>query len=103
MPAGEDAVKKGEDVKYIICILLLFALTGCADYVPLDQASGMPKVGFWYGLWHGIIFPFAWIVSLFDDSTAIYAVYNNGGWYDFGFFLGVGGFSASLLASKKKN
>ena len=92
----------GEKMKYLICALLLLTVAGCADYVPLDQASGMTKVGFWYGLWHGIIFPFAWVVSLFDGSTAIYAVYNNGGWYDFGFFLGVGGFSASLLASKKK-
>ena len=88
-------------MKYIIGILLLFILCGCAVYVPLEQAAAVPKVGFWYGLWHGIIFPIAWVVSLFDQSTAIYAVYNNGGWYDFGFFIGVGGFSASMLASKK--
>jgi hypothetical protein len=50
-------------------------------------AAGAP--GFWYGLWHGFIFPLAWIVSLFAPSIAIYAVPNNGGWYDFGFFLGI--------------
>jgi hypothetical protein len=94
---------EGEEMKYLIALLFILILTGCADYVPLDQASDIAKVGFFHGLWHGIIFPFAWVVSLFDSSTAIYAVYNNGGWYDFGFFLGVGGFSASLLASKKKN
>jgi len=87
-------------MKYLIPFVFLLALSGCADSVSLDQAAGMTKVGFWYGLWHGIIFPFAWIVSLFSKSTAIYAIYNNGGWYDFGFFLGVGGFSASLIASK---
>ena len=45
--------------------------------------------GFWYGLWHGFIFPLAWIVSLFAPNIAVYAVPNNGGWYDFGFFLGI--------------
>jgi len=45
--------------------------------------------GFWLGLWHGFIFPIAWIVSLFTDKVAIYAVPNSGGWYDFGYFLGV--------------
>jgi hypothetical protein len=45
--------------------------------------------GFFPGLWHGFIFPLAWIVSLFSDKVAIYAVPNNGGWYDFGFFLGI--------------
>jgi hypothetical protein len=45
--------------------------------------------GFWQGLWHGLIFPLAWVVSLFTHSVAVYAVPNDGGWYNFGFFLGV--------------
>ena len=45
--------------------------------------------GFFAGLWHGIIFPLAFLVSLFAPNIAIYAVPNNGGWYDFGFFLGI--------------
>lgn len=89
-------------MKYFISLFFLFMLTGCADYVTFEQAESMIKVGFWHGLWHGIIFPIAWVVSLFSESTAIYAIYNNGGWYDFGFFIGVGGFSASMLATKKK-
>jgi len=83
----------------IVCITLL-ALTGCADTVAFSEAASVKKVGFWHGLWHGMIFPIAWVVSLFSESTAVYAIYNNGGWYDFGFFLGVGGFSASLFSSK---
>ena len=89
-------------MKYLFWLLFLVVFSGCADYVPLEQAASISKVGFWHGLWHGIIFPIAWLVSLFSESTAIYAIYNNGGWYDFGFFIGVGGFSASLFASKKK-
>ena len=83
-------------IYHILTIILsLVLLSGCADSVSVDVSVDI--VGFWYGLWHGIIFPVAWIISLVDDSVAIYAVYNNGGWYDFGFFLGVGGFSASAV------
>jgi hypothetical protein len=31
----------------------------------------------------------AWIVSNFADTHAIYSVPTNGGWYDFGYFLGI--------------
>ena len=64
------------------------ALTGCAATQAADAvAPGTP--GFLLGLWHGFIFPVAWIVSLFAPKVAIYAVPNNGGWYDFGYFLGI--------------
>ena len=64
------------------------ALTACAATQAADAvAPGTP--GFLLGLWHGFIFPVAWIVSLFTDKVAIYAVPNNGGWYDFGYFLGI--------------
>jgi hypothetical protein len=62
--------------------------TACAA----TQAAGAvaPSApGFLSGLWHGFIFPIAWLVSLFAPRIAIYAVPNNGGWYDFGFFLGI--------------
>jgi hypothetical protein len=55
-----------------------------------DSAAVAPQApGFLLGLWHGFIFPVAWIVSLFMSNVAIYAVPNNGGWYDFGYFLGI--------------
>lgn len=62
--------------------------TACAA----TQAAGAVAAsapGFWLGLWHGFIFPLAWIVSLFASNVAVYAVPNDGGWYDFGFFLGI--------------
>jgi len=74
--------------QYIIILLTLLFLSGCADTIIVTTEHEI--VGFWYGLWHGMILPLAWFCSLFSD-TAIYAVYNNGGWYDFGFFLGLGG------------
>jgi hypothetical protein len=68
--------------------LCLFALTACAaTQGPGAVAPTAP--GFWLGLWHGFIFPVAWVVSLFTDQVAIYAVPNDGGWYDFGYFLGI--------------
>jgi len=77
----------------------LLALTGCADTVTFSEAAKIEPVGFWCGLWHGVIAPIAWIASLFNESTAVYAVYNNGGWYDFGFILGIGFLSHSASSS----
>jgi hypothetical protein len=69
-------------------IALAFALTACAATQAADAvAPGAP--GFLLGLWHGFIFPVAWVVSLFVPSVAVYAVPNDGGWYDFGYFLGI--------------
>jgi hypothetical protein len=58
--------------------------------------------GFWMGLWHGIIAPITFIISLFTDSVSMYEVHNTGGWYDFGFVLGAGIlFGGGGSASKK--
>ncbi|GED08449.1 hypothetical protein FB00_13030 [Cellulosimicrobium funkei] len=54
--------------------------------------------GFWWGLWQGIILPVTFIVSLFTDTVSIYEVDNNGGWYDFGFVLGIAMFSGPAIA-----
>lgn len=35
--------------------------------------------GFWQGLWHGIISPITFIVSLFSENVHFYEVHNNGG------------------------
>jgi hypothetical protein len=68
---------------------LALVLTGCARQAS-DAVSTAPNApGFLLGLWHGFIFPVAWVISLFLSNVAIYAVPNNGGWYDFGFFLGI--------------
>lgn len=87
--------------KQLLAIVLSVLLVGgCADTVTLQQAIEINPVGFWYGLWHGATMPFAFIGSLIDNDIAIYAIYNNGGWYDFGFFCGIGGFNASMFSSK---
>jgi hypothetical protein len=82
---------------------LLMLLAACARAVPEAVAHTAQTPGFLWGVWHGFVFPFAWIGSLFDEGIAVYAVPNNGGWYDFGFFLGVtvlGG--GSWFSSKRR-
>ena len=65
----------------------LIALSACARQVESAVAPDAP--GFLLGLWHGFIFPVAWFLSLIVPEVAVYAVPNNGGWYDFGYFLGI--------------
>jgi hypothetical protein len=65
----------------------LAALSACASQSAAAVAPAAP--GFLLGLWHGFIFPVAWALSLFMPDVAVYAVPNNGGWYDFGYFLGI--------------
>lgn len=71
-------------------VLVAFLFTGCADVTLIEECTTVAPYGFWSGLWHGIVAPFAFIGSLFSDSIAMYAINNNGGWYDFGFVLGAG-------------
>lgn len=83
---------------YLLLVVVLF--TGCADVSPhvADCITSDPY-GFWGGLWHGMIAPFAWIGSLLRDDIAIYAYNNSGGWYDFGFMLGIGALSGGTTSA----
>ena len=75
-------------MKRLAPLAAALALTACAATQASDAVAPAAP-GFLLGLWHGFIFPVAWIVSLFASNVAIYAVPNNGGWYDFGYFLGI--------------
>jgi hypothetical protein len=55
------------------------------------QVAGAQPAGFWAGLWHGLIMPITFIVSLFNAGVRFYETNNNGKWYDFGFLIGVSG------------
>ena len=76
-------------------VALTLVLGACAHTVALPEtgAPASDQAGFWFGLWNGMTVPFAFIGSLFDSDIAIYSVNNSGGWYDFGFALGVGAFT----------
>jgi hypothetical protein len=75
-----------------LLLIVLVSLTGCAagPNVLADQTNPDGKIaGFWLGLWHGFISLFTFIISLFNDNISMYEVHNNGGWYNFGYLLGV--------------
>ena len=60
-----------------------------------EQPDAAPS-GFLAGLWHGLILPITFIVSLFNMNVRIYETNNSGRWYDFGFLIGA---SSSLGGS----
>lgn len=76
-------------VRAALALLPLAFLAACARQTAATVSTTPDTPGFLLGLWHGFIFPVAWIVSLFDPDVAVYAVPNNGGWYDFGYFVGI--------------
>jgi hypothetical protein len=55
------------------------------------QVPGAKPAGFWAGLWHGLISPITFLVSLLSTNVRIYETNNRGRWYDFGFIIGVSG------------
>ena len=74
-------------MKRALALVLILALTACAVQSNNVVQPGAP--GFWLGVWHGFIFPISFIISLFKTDIAVYAVPNNGTWYDFGYFVGI--------------
>ena len=89
----------------LVLAVAALVLTACAagpnPEVGIADADGT-LAGFWLGLWHGIIAPITFIISLFTDNVSIYAVNNSGGWYDFGFVLGAGIlFGGGLFGSRR--
>lgn len=80
----------GKTASVIYLVIIVVFLVSCAHVTPIDDCITEKPVGFLHGLWHGIIAPVSFVISLFSDSIAMYAVNNNGGWYDFGFVLGAG-------------
>jgi hypothetical protein len=91
----------------ILFLFIVLAIISCTAG-PNELANAIMKEGepsgFWLGLWHGFIAPVTFIISLFKDTISIYEVYNNGGWYDFGFMIGImviGGGSGKGCCGKK--
>lgn len=84
-------MKQLKNTRMVLALgMLAMVMTACADVTPIEKCVTDTPYGFWGGLWHGIIAPISFVGSLFWDDIAMYAVNNNGGWYDFGFVLGAG-------------
>ena len=86
----------------ISVFFVLIMLSSCAEVQHVEACQTGHTYGFFGGLWHGIIAPGSFVVSLFSDQVAVWAINNNGGWYTFGFLIGVGslGFGGSKASRK---
>lgn len=85
----------------LVPIVAAGLLAGCAAGANPQLVAAPVGAGFWTGLWHGLILPVTFVVSLFTDSVGVYEVGNSGGWYDFGFVLGVSvAFSGSASSGR---
>ncbi len=83
--------KTKKTILYLVYFMITMVIfSSCAPVTPIQECATGQTFGFFGGLWHGFISPVSFIASLILDDVAIYAVNNNGGWYDFGFVLGAG-------------
>lgn len=73
----------------VVIVLAVLVLASCAPGPNSAAGTGGEVAGFWKGLWHGAIALITFVISLFNDNVNIYEVNNNGGWYNFGFILGI--------------
>ena len=76
-----------------LLVLTALSLSACAPGAnPMENVppEGGTVAGFWLGLWHGIIAPITFIISIFRSDVRFYEVHNNGIWYNLGFVLGAG-------------
>lgn len=75
-----------------LLVLTLVTVAGCVAgpnaMVNVPNEEGR-VAGFWQGLWHGIIAPITFIISLFSAKVHVFETHNNGNWYVFGFLLGL--------------
>ena len=101
-PATTSAATRLRSWRLVLTLAALtVVLTAClATQAPDTNVPSQP--GFFYGLWHGFLAPLTFIFSLFTDAVRVYAVPNVGRWYDFGFLLGIGGFSSGIFASSRR-
>lgn len=83
---------------FVLVLAAAFYLTGCATH-SIGQIGNPP--GFLKGLFHGFILLFSFVGSLFTDYE-IYAYPNAGGWYNFGYLLGVMFFFGGSGAGAKR-
>jgi hypothetical protein len=83
----------------LIGLGLLVVIEGCAAHYAPDRVNH--AYGFFFGMWHGMILPFAlmgklvsWLLSLvgvsFLDSVTVFGKPNTGFFYYCGFVFGVG-------------
>ena len=81
---------------HVLAVAVLLTLGACATqpYAPPPDAPG-----FFLGLLHGFLSWFALIAHIFNSEIRVYAFPNAGGWYDFGFLLGLSAWGGVAAAA----
>ncbi len=92
----------------IAILTLLVASCAAGPNTMMDVPNpGGDIAGFWMGLWHGFASPVMFVISLFSDTVEVYEVHNSGGWYTFGFMIGVsvifGGGGSGACKKRRRN
>jgi hypothetical protein len=72
----------------LFALALITLFSSCAEPFAMTECLPEKVYGFWHGLLHGFIAPFAFIASLFFDDVAMYGCNNIGALYDLGFVIG---------------
>lgn len=88
--------------RLLLIISTALMLSACASQIDAGVAKDAASPGFLWGMWHGFVFPVAFIGSLFNHDIAIYAVPNKGTFYDVGFFIGITVFGGGSVFGSKK-
>lgn len=70
------------------------------DGLTTEEKQELGGPGFFMGIVHGLVAPIALVASIFSD-VRIYAFPNGGGWYDFGFLLGISAWGGGAAASRR--
>lgn len=91
--------------RFYALIPFICILSACTAGDP--QFSQEAPAGFWWGIWHGVISVITLVIHIFNENVAVYETHNTGGWYDFGFLLGVifvwsGGCHVNCRSAEKK-
>jgi hypothetical protein len=95
-------------IALILALLLAgLLLVSCAPGPNPAEGGPGDVAGFWTGLWQGFTLLFTFTISLFNDKVGIYEINNNGGWYNFGYLLGImmfwgGGGGGACAGSKRR-
>lgn len=93
-----------KNIRLLLLAALLVLLVACvpeANELAYRHKGIDQPPGFWMGLWHGLIAPITFVISLFSDTVGMYAVRNNGGWYDFGYLIGLGSLHGGGVGARR--
>lgn len=69
-------MRNGQLLAGLIVLVLVLAACAAGANPQVGVPSGGGQVaGFWLGLWHGIISPITFLISLFSKTVSIYEVH----------------------------